>query len=175
MFSRRSRFQTFAPQKCSLWMFLSQAGIRVCECKLISFYRKVVLQSCHFRWRYSSSGALDSQKSIEGQWMVSFRNDLSRCSCMPLNAISQCAGGEGRDVCQGFGGAPLLITETSLGVSVTNQIGGPLNLFMGNIWMWLIFRHNVFWIWELRWHQNSERLHIGKNMNIRLNYGLKIS
>ncbi|CRL02564.1 CLUMA_CG015738, isoform A [Clunio marinus] len=48
---------------------------------------------------YSASGALDSQKSIEGQWM--------------------CAGGEGRDVCQGFGGAPLFITENG----ITNQIG----------------------------------------------------
>ncbi|XP_070495181.1 chymotrypsin-like protease CTRL-1 [Chironomus tepperi] len=48
---------------------------------------------------YGSSGALDSQKSIEGQWM--------------------CAGGEGKDVCSGFGGSSLFITENS----VSYQIG----------------------------------------------------
>lgn len=49
---------------------------------------------------YGSSGALESQKSIEGQWM--------------------CAGGEGRDVCQGYGGAPLIVTDAG---GVSSQIG----------------------------------------------------
>ncbi|KAL9706961.1 hypothetical protein quinque_010479 [Culex quinquefasciatus] len=40
---------------------------------------------------YSSTGALQSTKSIEGEWM--------------------CAGGEGRDACLGFGGAPLIIRD----------------------------------------------------------------
>ncbi|XP_001651209.2 venom protease [Aedes aegypti] len=40
---------------------------------------------------YSATGALQSTKSIEGEWM--------------------CAGGEGRDACLGFGGAPLIIRE----------------------------------------------------------------
>ncbi|XP_058818835.1 phenoloxidase-activating factor 1-like isoform X2 [Topomyia yanbarensis] len=42
---------------------------------------------------YSSTGALQSTKSIDGEWM--------------------CAGGEGRDACLGFGGAPLIIRERS--------------------------------------------------------------
>ncbi|XP_065078979.1 phenoloxidase-activating factor 1 [Ochlerotatus camptorhynchus] len=42
---------------------------------------------------YSATGALQSTKSIEGEWM--------------------CAGGEGRDACLGFGGAPLIIKERS--------------------------------------------------------------
>lgn len=49
---------------------------------------------------YGSSGALESQKSIEGQWM--------------------CAGGEGRDVCQGYGGAPLIVMD---GAGISSQIG----------------------------------------------------
>ncbi|XP_055709441.1 venom protease-like [Phlebotomus papatasi] len=48
---------------------------------------------------YGTTGALDSPKSIEGQWM--------------------CAGGENRDACQGFGGAPLVIREDN----IYNQIG----------------------------------------------------
>lgn len=48
---------------------------------------------------YGTSGALDSPKSIEGQWM--------------------CAGGEGRDACQGYGGAPLVVKENG----VYSQIG----------------------------------------------------
>lgn len=43
---------------------------------------------------YGSTGALESPNSIEGQWM--------------------CAGGEGKDVCQGFGGAPLFIQENGI-------------------------------------------------------------
>ncbi|XP_026843294.1 phenoloxidase-activating factor 1, partial [Drosophila persimilis] len=48
---------------------------------------------------YGSTGALESPNSIEGQWM--------------------CAGGEGKDVCQGFGGAPLFIQENG----IFSQIG----------------------------------------------------
>ncbi|XP_012158253.1 prostasin isoform X1 [Ceratitis capitata] len=48
---------------------------------------------------YGSTGALESPNSIEGQWM--------------------CAGGEGKDVCQGFGGAPLFIQENG----IYSQIG----------------------------------------------------
>lgn len=53
---------------------------------------------------YGSTGALDAPTSIgtnniDGQWM--------------------CAGGEGKDVCQGFGGAPLFIQEEG----VYSQIG----------------------------------------------------
>ncbi|TDG45631.1 hypothetical protein AWZ03_007906 [Drosophila navojoa] len=48
---------------------------------------------------YGSTGALESPNSIEGQWM--------------------CAGGEGKDVCQGFGGAPLFIQENN----IFSQIG----------------------------------------------------
>ncbi|XP_059615926.1 venom protease-like [Phlebotomus argentipes] len=48
---------------------------------------------------YGSTGALQSPKSIEGQWL--------------------CAGGENRDACQGFGGAPLVIREEN----VYHQIG----------------------------------------------------
>uniref|UniRef100_A0A1B0GLG1 Putative chymotrypsin-like protease ctrl-1 rhagoletis zephyria n=1 Tax=Lutzomyia longipalpis TaxID=7200 RepID=A0A1B0GLG1_LUTLO len=48
---------------------------------------------------YSTTGALESPKSIEGQWL--------------------CAGGESRDACQGFGGAPLVIRDDN----VYNQIG----------------------------------------------------
>ncbi|XP_055599650.1 venom protease-like [Uranotaenia lowii] len=40
---------------------------------------------------YQTTGALQSPKSIDGEWM--------------------CAGGEGRDACLGFGGAPLIIKE----------------------------------------------------------------
>ncbi|XP_053692139.1 venom protease [Sabethes cyaneus] len=42
---------------------------------------------------YTTTGALQSSKSIDGEWM--------------------CAGGEGRDACLGFGGAPLIIRERS--------------------------------------------------------------
>lgn len=49
---------------------------------------------------YGSTGALESPNSIEGQWM--------------------CAGGEGKDVCQGFGGAPLFIQENG----IYSQVGG---------------------------------------------------
>lgn len=66
---------------------------------------------------------MDSQKSIEGQWMVSFTKVIFKDFCYSSDKQFQCAGGEGRDVCQGFGGAPLLITETVLGVTITNQIG----------------------------------------------------
>ena len=48
---------------------------------------------------FGTTGALDSTKSIDGEWM--------------------CAGGEGKDACQGFGGAPLLIKENG----VFSQIG----------------------------------------------------
>ncbi|GAB0096781.1 CLIP domain-containing serine protease 14D [Sergentomyia squamirostris] len=48
---------------------------------------------------YGTTGALDSPKSIEGQWL--------------------CAGGESRDACQGFGGAPLVIREEN----IYSQIG----------------------------------------------------
>uniref|UniRef100_A0A182PE86 ethanolamine-phosphate cytidylyltransferase n=1 Tax=Anopheles epiroticus TaxID=199890 RepID=A0A182PE86_9DIPT len=40
---------------------------------------------------YASTGALQSPQSIDGEWM--------------------CAGGEGRDACHGFGGAPLIIRD----------------------------------------------------------------
>lgn len=43
---------------------------------------------------YGQTGALESPNSVEGQWM--------------------CAGGEGRDVCQGFGGGPLFIQESGI-------------------------------------------------------------
>ncbi|CAD7086315.1 unnamed protein product [Hermetia illucens] len=43
---------------------------------------------------YGSTGALDSPNSVDGQWM--------------------CAGGEGKDVCQGFGGAPLFIMQDGM-------------------------------------------------------------
>ncbi|XP_037024594.1 chymotrypsin-like protease CTRL-1 [Bradysia coprophila] len=43
---------------------------------------------------YGSTGALDSPKSVDGQWM--------------------CAGGESKDACQGFGGAPLVFRENGL-------------------------------------------------------------
>ncbi|XP_055372272.1 venom peptide isomerase heavy chain isoform X2 [Condylostylus longicornis] len=48
---------------------------------------------------YGSTGALESPNSVDGQWM--------------------CAGGEGKDVCQGFGGAPLFIQENG----IYSQIG----------------------------------------------------
>ena len=51
---------------------------------------------------YASTGALESPNSIEGQWM--------------------CAGGEGKDVCQGFGGAPLFIQENGIFSQVKWQI-----------------------------------------------------
>lgn len=51
---------------------------------------------------YASTGALESPNSIEGQWM--------------------CAGGEGKDVCQGFGGAPLFIQENGIFSQVSRKI-----------------------------------------------------
>lgn len=48
---------------------------------------------------YGSTGALDSQQSVEGQWL--------------------CAGGEAKDACQGFGGAPLVVKEQG----VYKQVG----------------------------------------------------
>lgn len=56
---------------------------------------------------YGSTGALESPNSIEGQWM--------------------CAGGEGKDVCQGFGGAPLFIQENA----IYSQVGGYYCNYMG--------------------------------------------
>lgn len=43
---------------------------------------------------YGTTGVLESPNAIEGQWM--------------------CAGGEGRDACQGFGGAPLFVQENGI-------------------------------------------------------------
>ncbi|XP_058056801.1 phenoloxidase-activating factor 1-like [Anopheles bellator] len=40
---------------------------------------------------YAATGALQSPQSIDGEWM--------------------CAGGEGRDACHGFGGAPLIVRD----------------------------------------------------------------
>lgn len=50
---------------------------------------------------YGQTGALESPNSVEGQWM--------------------CAGGEGKDVCQGFGGAPLFVQESGIYSQVKSE------------------------------------------------------
>lgn len=78
------------------WGKLSTTGIRSPQMQAL----EVPLTAWETCLRvYGQTGALDSPKSIEGQWM--------------------CAGGEGRDVCQGFGGAPLFLRENG----VFSQIG----------------------------------------------------
>lgn len=64
---------------------------------------------------YGSTGALESPNSIEGQWM--------------------CAGGEGKDVCQGFGGAPLFIQENG----IFSQVRSLIYIY---VCMYIIFRKN---------------------------------
>ncbi|XP_055642291.1 phenoloxidase-activating factor 1 [Toxorhynchites rutilus septentrionalis] len=70
------------------WGKLSTSGTKSPEMQSL----EVPLQSWdHCSRAYASTGALQSTKSIDGEWM--------------------CAGGEGRDACLGFGGAPLIIRE----------------------------------------------------------------
>ncbi|CAO1360855.1 unnamed protein product [Diamesa hyperborea] len=77
------------------WGKMSLSSVRSPEMQ----YLEMPLSSWDMCLRvYGSSGALDSQKSIEGQWM--------------------CAGGEGKDACQGFGGAPLVIMENNVAYQV---------------------------------------------------------
>lgn len=60
---------------------------------------------------YGATGALDSPQSVEGQWL--------------------CAGGEAKDACQGFGGAPLVVKEQGIYKQVgimsfgSDNCGGP--------------------------------------------------
>lgn len=73
------------------WGKVSMSSIRQPEMS----YLDVPLTSWDLCLRnYANTGALESPGSIDGQWM--------------------CAGGEGKDVCQGFGGAPLFTQENGI-------------------------------------------------------------
>uniref|UniRef100_A0ABK9NE27 Peptidase S1 domain-containing protein n=1 Tax=Glossina morsitans morsitans TaxID=37546 RepID=A0ABK9NE27_GLOMM len=73
------------------WGKVSTSSIRQPEMS----YLDVPLTSWDLCLRnYANTGALESPGSIDGQWM--------------------CAGGEGKDACQGFGGAPLFTQENGI-------------------------------------------------------------
>lgn len=74
---------------------------------------------------YGQTGALESPNSVEGQWM--------------------CAGGEGKDVCQGFGGGPLFVQESGIYSQVEFCL---FNTFC--IKHSLQDRYNVLWVGQLR-------------------------